>query len=230
MANQRGLTLLEMLIATVILTAVLSLASSAYSYYVAGFNKSQDKILQQLQQTKAELSWQDQLAAAFDYNIKVDSYNYKPWFKGESDNVSWVATTSMQQPGKVAVAWLGLKDNSLVYCERLLVQALLTRPDLKPETLCNTYSLIVKQADKISMQYFSWPTLADRQNALSESYPGMQIQPARWFTQLDSFLTGILPMFIKITVEFEGETTEFWVRLENTDLQRLGIFMSESNG
>lgn len=230
MANQRGLTLLEMLIATLILTAVLSLASTAYSYYVAGFNKTQDRIALQLQQTKADLSWQEQLSAAFDYNIKIDRYNYKPWFKGGNDSVSWVATTSMQQPGKAAVAWLGLKDNALVYCERLLEQALFTRPDLQPETLCNTYSNTIKPASKMAIQYFSWPTLADRQNAMSESYPGMQIQPAAWFSQLDSFVSGVLPLFIKITLETDDISAEYWVRLENIDLQRLGIFMSESNG
>lgn len=230
MANQRGLTLLEMLIATLILTAVLSLASSAYSYYVAGFNKSQDRISAQLRQTKADLSWQEQLSAAFDYYIKIDRYNYKPWFKGNNDSISWVATTSMQQPGNAAVAWLGVKDNTLVYCERLLGQALFTDTKLQPETLCDTYSSHIKPADNISIQYYSWPTLADRQNAMSESYPGMQIQPAAWFNQLDSFATGILPLFIKITLETEDNSAEFWIRLENTDLQRLGIFSGESNG
>ncbi|MBU1309305.1 MAG: prepilin-type N-terminal cleavage/methylation domain-containing protein [Gammaproteobacteria bacterium] len=230
MANQRGLTLLEMLIATLILTAVLSLASSAYSYYVAGFNKSQDRIALQLRQAKADLSWQEQLSAAFDYNIKIDRYNYKPWFKGGNDSLSWVATTSMQQPGKAAVAWLGVKDNSLMYCERLLEQALFTRADLQPETLCNTYSNNIKPVSKMTVQYYSWPTLADRQNAMSESYPGMQIQPAAWFNQFDSFVTGVLPLFIKISLDTDETSAEYWVRLENIDLQRLGIFMSENNG
>ena len=38
MASQRGLTLLEMLISLVILSSVMAIASTAYSYYATGFN------------------------------------------------------------------------------------------------------------------------------------------------------------------------------------------------
>ena len=41
MAKQRGLTLLEMLVALSIMSAVMMLASSAYRYYVLGFNLQQ---------------------------------------------------------------------------------------------------------------------------------------------------------------------------------------------
>lgn len=230
MANQRGLTLLEMLIATLILTTVLSLASNAYSYYVVGFNKSQTRIQQQLQQTKASLAWQEQLSAAFDYAIKTSAYSYKPWFKGGKDNVSWVAATSMQQPGQAAVVWLGIKDNNLTYCERLIVQQLFTTPNLQPETLCNTYSKTIQSAKNLSVQYYSWPSVRDRQNAMSDFYPGMQIQPAAWFNHIDAFETGLLPHFIKLTIETDGAPETVWVRIENIDIQRLGLFMRESDG
>lgn len=230
MANQRGLTLLEMLVATLILTAVLSLSSGAYSYYVAGFNKSQDRILRQLHHTKAELAWQDQLAAAFDYNVKVGPYNYKPWFKGSNDSVSWVTTISMQQQGATAVAWLGVKDGMLLYCERLIAQALLTDATFKPDTLCGTYSKEIMPAQSITLQYYSWPSLADRQNSMSESYPGMQLQPPAWFNKLDGFVSGVLPLFVKVIIDTDDEPRDIWVRLENTDLQRLGVFMSGSDG
>ncbi|WNO61661.1 prepilin-type N-terminal cleavage/methylation domain-containing protein [Rheinheimera sp. MMS21-TC3] len=234
MANQRGLTLLEMLIATLILTAVLSLASGAYSFYVVGFNKSQNRVKQQMQQAKAGLAWQEQLSAAFNYAVPVEPHVVKTWFKGDKDNVSWVTTTSMQEQGKTAVAWLGVIDEVLTYCERLIIQKLLINPEFNPEKLCETYKKPIKPVKNIRLEYYSWPSARDRLNAMSDSYQGIVAHNPAWFNSVDGFDTELLPLFIKLSIDAEQESEQepeiVWVRLENADMQRVNIFMSRTDG
>ncbi len=77
MVKQRGLTLLEMLVALSIMSAVMMLASSAYRYYVLGLNLQQKQLQTQLNQLKVNTAWQQQLASTAQYYVKNGDVNVR---------------------------------------------------------------------------------------------------------------------------------------------------------
>lgn len=229
MAKQRGLTLLEMLVSIVILTTVISLVATAWGYYVSGFNNSHQKLSNQFSQMRRSLSWQDQLAAAFYFYVGVDNRRLKPLFKGEKDNVFWVATTSTEDVGSAALAWLGVEDSYLTYCEMPLRHTLVTRDSVSAQMLCDVYKQQIEPAESLQIQYYGWPGFSDRLNATSEAIPGLVLAKPAWFNQYQAEQTSLLPMWIKLQLTFEDETLEYWVTLENNDVQKQGMFMGEFN-
>lgn len=231
MEKQRGLTLLEMLVSILILTTVLALTSTSYSYYVGQLNRQQTAFGARLQDTKLAQAWQNQLSAAFAYFVEVAPNTNRIWFKGNATDVSWVASTSLQQPGITSVAWLGMRDKQLVYCEQTLTDTLFVNPQLDAKTLCDSYMLEIAPADKISLEYFSWPSLVAKQNAeTTTALAGALVSKPQWFKKVDAFETGLLPGWVKLLLSTAEGEREYWLRLENSDRERLGIFLSESIG
>jgi prepilin-type N-terminal cleavage/methylation domain-containing protein len=231
MAPQRGLTLLEMLIALVILSSVMSIASTAYSYYATGFNERGDRFNEQLQALKKQTIWQDQLASAFYYYVEVLPNNFRPYFMGSEKDISWMTANSLLEPGKVARSWLGLQEGMLTYCEQSLTQKLVKTLEYSAEEICSGYRLPVRGAESINVQYYSWPSLLDWHLSQSDERPVATERQPQWASRHHSGEKELLPIWARIELsDKDNEKQTIWVRLENFDVYRLQVFSGSSNG
>ena len=230
MAPQRGLTLLEMLVALVILSSVMAIASSAYSYYATGFNDRGERFNEQFQLLRKRTIWQDQLASAFYYYVEVLPNNFRPYFQGSAKEISWMTTNSLLEPGRVARSWLGLKQGMLTYCEQPLSHKLVKQLNFEVDEICSSYNLPVEAAENLNIQYYSWPNLRDWHLTQSNEQPVPPQDQPQWNKAHDASEKELLPLWAKLELTtLEGEVRNIWVRLENFDVYRLQVFSGSNN-
>ena len=230
MASQRGLTLLEMLVSLVILSSVMAIASTAYSYYATGFNAREQRFSAHLTQLKQQMMWQDQLASAFYYYVEILPNNYRPVFRGNRTELSWMSTNSISQPGLPARSWLGLDDGYLTYCEQPITEKLVKSIAYDKAEICGALSLQLQEINSLEISYFSWPSMAARHLSWVDELPIRQDRAPRWFTSHDSEESELLPGWVRIHLQPEqSEPYTIWVRIENNDLDRLQIFSGNNN-
>lgn len=231
MVRQAGLTLIEMLIALVILATVMSLSSIAYSFYVTGFINSDKKFTQNMHTLKMQLAWQEQLSAAFYYMIEIAPENNRPYFVGDKQQLQWVATTSLQQPGMPALARLDVFEKQLRYCEMPLVAFLPKDLGVLQQKICEHYSITIQAADSIEIDYFSWPDL-DQRLAATESAEGGAVAYTEpmWRGEHDGLSQQLLPEWVRIKLTLQDEEQQVWIWLENNDKQRFSFYGTGQSG
>tara|TARA_R110002126_G_scaffold10245_44_gene46613 strand:- start:1446 stop:2141 length:696 start_codon:yes stop_codon:yes gene_type:complete len=230
MASQRGLTLLEMLISLVILSSVMAIASTAYSYYATGFNERQQRFGSRLNQLKKELSWQDQLASAFYYYVETAPNNYRPVFTGDAEELSWMSTSGILQPGTMARSWLGISEGYLTYCEQPVSEKLITSIAYNKTEMCNSFMQRLYPLESVEISYFSWPSMIDRHISWGDELPVQPNRAPRWANSHNSAETEVLPGWVRLTLQAEqAEPYAIWIRIENNDVDRLQIFAGNSN-
>jgi len=236
MVKQRGLTLLEMLISLVILSSVMMLASTSYSHYVTGFNTRGSKINDQLQEFKRSTLWQRQLSSSFYYLLKgSDNIEYKPWFFGEKNQVSWFASTSLTEPGMASAAWLGMIDSEMVYCEQPLTEHFVVSLTASPESICNNYQQAISPASALSFEYYGWKNVYDRYETQSEFIENQVLAQPQWFDEYSGVVNGLIPLWIKITITppsgaNDESSFDYWVQIQDNDSNKLDYFFGASSG
>lgn len=228
MERQRGLTLLEMLIAIMLFSTVMALVGSGFRYYVVGFSNNQEKFNSAFSALKYNLAWQEVLSAGFYYFVPVGE-NKGVWFEGSSTEVSWASTISLQQAGQPAIAWLGLENNTLVYCERLLIKKLYQQSAPQKEELCSSFRLDIMPVQQVIMEYYRWGSVKSRVDFYtSEPNQILTELTPQWLNQTSGLTSNLIPEFVRITLMFAEDTTEmYWIQLENNDVHRQTIFMLE---
>ena len=225
MVRQAGLTLIEMLIALVILATVMSLSSVAYSFYVTGFINSDKKFTQNMHTLKMQMAWQDQLSAAFYYMVEIAPENNRPYFIGDKQQLQWIATTSMQQPGTPALARLELHEKQLRYCEMPLNVFLPKDLAVAQQKVCEHFAVNIQTADSIAIEYFSWVDFSQRLSALepAEGSVPAYVEPT-WRNEHDGLKQQLLPEWVRIKLTVDDEEQQIWVWLENNDKQRFSFY------
>lgn len=225
MVRQAGLTLIEMLIALLILATVMSLSSVAYSFYVTSFVNSDKKFTENMHNLKMQMAWQDQLSAAFYYMIEIAPENNRPYFMGSKQHLQWIATTSLQQPGMPALARLELHEKQFRYCEMPLTAFLPKDLAVAQQNVCRHFAVNIQAADNIAIEYFSWPDFAQRLAALepAEGSTAAFIAPS-WRNEHDGITQQLLPEWVRITLTNDQQEQKIWVWLENNDKQRFNFY------
>lgn len=225
MAPQRGLTLLEMLISLVILSSVMAIASTAYSYYVTGFNERGQSFNRHLSSLKQHIVWQDQLASAFYYYVETLPNKYVPVFTGTEKEISWMSTNSVNEPGMATRSWLGIKQGQLNYCEQRIQEKLVTELAYDKDELCSAFSVSLQAASALKISYYAWPNVIDRHFYLASDDAYQANKRPVWSSAHNSAVRELLPEWVKLKLYNEyDEEHVIWVRLENNDISRLQAF------
>lgn len=230
MAKQRGLTLLEMLVSILILTLVLSMVSSAYSYYVTGFNRQHSRLVDSFSQIKRSFLWQDQLAAATEYYLEISPRTYRVFFDGRANELSWIVSIDSNRKGEQAVAWLGILNGYLSYCEQPFSVYLPKSSVQTSDEVCKSRLQIIVPADEFKVHYFGWSNLESRQNAILEPLPGRLPDHPQWFREYLGSKTNTLPLWVRLEVSKDGTIKQYWVQIEAVDMQKLAVFGTENHG
>ena len=223
MASQRGLTLIEMLVSMVIMMSVFTLSAQAYRYFIFQSEAGGESFASQFKQMRSTIALQEQLSAAFYYYYPSSPETMVLAFDGVDDQIIWVATTGLQNRNYGAVAWLGIKNNSLVYCERSLSNFFPVSLPSSTE-LCSHFQTTIMEAEQLNVRYFGWPTIFAQ---LEEGRGLLQPVQQQWFSSFQGEEGGVLPNLIQLDIKNENTAFQIIVKLTNLDVSRVRNALSQ---
>jgi|GEM_PF-5627656 len=228
MVKQRGLTLLEMLVALSIMSAVMMLASSAYRYYVLGLNQQQKQLQTQLTQLKAHTAWQQQLSAAALYFVKKPELN-QLLFVGQLHEVTWMSHRSVQQADLPAIAWMGVENGVWLYCEATLRQLFVTTQIPTSTQICEPFRQEIAPVSQLRFSYFGWKSPAEKYAGMGEGAQVINPFKPEWHDEYDAAVKELLPTYIKLDVTTDSGSNSYWVQVVESDPDKIRIFMGSKD-
>jgi len=168
--NRQGFTLIEVLIATAILSLAIYLASLSTSIFLNIWEDKQFTDTRAIEDFRSHLLLRFALESIYDYYV-TDPFNekngkYYPYFKGGKDTIEFVTLSSVFNKKKAAAARLKLDEReigsedglSLIYEEMPLDGTYIKYNDFKPEYK-NTL-IAYRDVKKIKLRYYgAWETI-----------------------------------------------------------------------
>ncbi len=168
--NSAGFTLIEVLIATLILSMVVYLATISYAMFLDAWEKKRLSDISAIQEYRSRFLLRNALESMFDYYV-TDPKSEKrdrrfPFFEGEKESLRFVTLSSVFHQGKPAVARIRLQKNeaddskALIYEEASLEQRYLRYNDDSLEY--GNGMLICDNLKSLRIRYFgAWETKFD---------------------------------------------------------------------
>ncbi len=216
-----GFSLIEVLIATMILSALVYLATLSYSMFLNVWEQKKLTDTSAINDYRSHILFRSALESIYDYYV-TDKANerigrYYPFFRGERDKFEFVTLSSVFSKGAPASACLRLKRidatagkyYNIIYEETPLDRMYIKYADDRPQ-----YShamVIYPQVEKINIRYYGeWETrwVPERDN-FETVY--------KWQDTFDGAERNTIPETIELTISAEeGETTLlFQVKAKN---------------
>lgn len=200
----RGYTLIEVLVAMVIFSVLMTLSVSSYRYFfnATGSKGSMDYDLSLLTKRKIINSTIKGLQPYYYPGFERKS---ELFFKGNENAFSFVTSNPsyLKEPMVIANFFIQESGKELAYCELPLGSVNLLNYKFKVSS-CQDYQVYLN-AENIRFSYFTWKDVLELDNYYSELL-NIAIKPTPlWREQYDSAKTIILPLYIKVIIE-GGET------------------------
>lgn len=159
-----GFTLIEVLIATMVLSALIYLAMLSYSMFLNVWEEKRLTDTSAINDYRSHILVRSALESIYDYYV-TDPANektgrYYPFFKGEGDRLEFVTLSSVFNKGLPAVARLRLERQDtadgeyykVIYEEMPLDQTYIKYADVKPEY---SHAMVVyTDVKKINIRYY----------------------------------------------------------------------------
>ena len=195
--TQSAFTLVEVLVAMVIFSLVMTLSVTSYRYSLSTLTK-EDKSYQVKTLTTIKLI-NKQVRSLIPFIYRTELNEQVPFFEGTSNRVSFITDKPILVNSPIAVATLSVNDKSLEYCEAeygLCLLDSIARQDLS----CDS-PIIYMQGEDIELSYFGWKDGFELSNYYSEFFSvAVKPKPA-WSPIFSAEKRKILPLFIKINTE-----------------------------
>lgn len=235
-AKTRGFTLIEMLVSMAIMTAVVSLASYSYRFYSNLSHKNSVKYEQSLRQMQVWQKVRERVAESVDYYVRP---KYRPaerdipLFIGREREVFSVTERGLFEPKRQALYWLGVKDGTLLYCEKLIAGYIPTEDEVDPQ-ICEVSTVIATGVSSISFKYYGWRGLSEKLSASSIDLTPDVSQMLGWYQRYEGRNTFLLPHWIELNIEFSNPVesaipTKSVLPLYNHDPDRLAYYLGNTN-
>lgn len=206
MKRSNGFTLIEMLIATVLLLMVLATANYAYSFYNQYWNGRLGHFDQTLFNARSLLQTQAAIESAIPYVVETEQKGtYSFYFLGREEGLTLVSASPIFSKVASASAVIRLfrerteEGFQLVYEEAPLDESLLLSIHQKLDFNYRIVMLTGKQSIRFS--YYGWPSRTDRYALVAK--PRLR----DWFTTYDAAKTKMQPS--KVKIELDGEALVF---------------------
>ena len=224
--KQSGFTLVETLIASVLLFTILVMVAWAYGFFVGNFNNSKDK------SQAAQLAFRQSIIARyvidgiFPYYLPDRSVGVrqalnqsKPFFSGNAEQFSSItelSTTEVNTPSIVTVMY-NRDAGKIVVCTSRFTSGFLQNVPEKSEVCDNELTLIDNIQDA-TIDYYGWSNIEDY--LLMRNQPGAPPIQLRWRENYDAMTTGMMPSIVRISMtdaNTNNYTVEFaiWGRDDN---------------
>lgn len=206
MRRNKGFTLIEMLIATVLLLMVLATANYTYAFYNQYWNGRLGHFDRTVFTAKSLMQTQMAIESAIPYVVETEvKGKYGFYFLGRDEGLTLVSASPIFSKVANASAVVRIfreKTESgyqLVYEEAPLDEQLLLSLDQELEFNYRVVTLTGK--NQIEFSYFGWPSREDRYGLKPNS--GLR----QWFSEYDSARSRMQPL--KIKIEIDGEALVF---------------------
>ena len=216
MKQVKGFTLIEMLVSMTLLTMLLLLTMTAYSFFSERWNGRLGHYNQSLYSTKNLLITSDILQSIISYVVVDDEKKPAYYFEGNINGFVAVSNSSFAKPGIASVIRLQVTQNSdftfnLSYQEAVMDSLLLVTHN-QPLSFEQGQVLFENLTD-IRMEYFGWPTRADKFYDETTGTRGQS--PKGWFTNYNSIERGLHPEQLKITLTSSEGTQTIHIQLND---------------
>lgn len=192
----RGFTLVEMLVAIVVLSLVIGISTYAYSL----FARQWDDKLGRFEQAQAEYQRLEWLAAALEdtlpYIVRDDSGQIGFYFLGRDEGLTLVTMSPIFQTGQPALIRVFREPDGsgawqLVYEEAPFDRQLLVRADQRLEFRHRI--VIARDLPRPEFRYFGWPDLSSW--LTGDDVPGVG---RAWFVEYDGMVRRYHPELIEL--------------------------------
>lgn len=191
--QQGAFTLVEVLIAMVIFSLVMTLAVSSYRYSILNLTKQgKSASVDALTTTKLVNNQIRTLKPFFHTNQEGAK---TPFFVGEEKSMLFITESPIIVSSPIAVSALIIEGNRLEYCEMPFGSFPLYQP---PSSLPCDEKLTYLDANEIEISYFGWKNNFELDDFYSE-YLNVNIKPSpKWYKTFKGSIRGLVPMFVKI--------------------------------
>lgn len=234
--HQKGFSLLEALIASVIFAAVLLIASSAFKFFMSmGERKiNSEKVMKDMM---TSLKLRNSIKGLHHYYLRESAISLdeaKPFFLGELEGFTGISLNTLDfvhQPARITVSTKKDKQNHthLVYCE---YDNNLEYPKLTISAECEQPRVVVANINKVKFEYFGWTSL-DVLYGMITTPTGSFIDKKNWTTLWSGRNTGLLPQYIRVSIDYNGEekpyqAKQLWFHIADADPVQFSINSSSN--
>ncbi|MEL0647373.1 type II secretion system protein [Pseudoalteromonas agarivorans] len=190
-------TLVEVLVAMVIFSLVMTLSVTSYRYSLSTLTK-EDKNHKVKSLTTIKLI-NKQVRSLIPFIYRTEFNEQVPFFEGITKRVSFITDKPIQVDSPIAVATLRVGEKSIEYCEAeygLFLLDNIAREDMGCES-----PIVYMQGEDIELSYFGWKDGFELSNYYSE-YFSIAVKPKpTWTSTFSAQKRKILPLFIKISMQ-----------------------------
>ena len=225
--NNAGFTLIEVLIATLVLSMVIYLTTVSYSLFLNTWERKRLSDVSAIQEYRSRLLLRNSIESIFDYYVtdpeSERNNRWFPFFKGGKESLEFVTLSSVFHKGKPAVAKMQIEKSeagnlkSLVYKEASLAKNYIRYKDNPLEY--KNQMVIYDNLKSVCIRYFGvWEIrfVHERQNFVTEY---------KWQETFEGNERNAVPDTIEMIVESEeGETRLVFPILAH--ITRKGYFFS----
>lgn len=214
--KQRGLTLIEMLVALVILSGVIVLSSQAYSQYIAGSQTFYDKYRVKLGLLQRDELIRERLRSARLYIANTSTLmglkRVAPYQVGKSDSWAGVTYPSLQQSQYPAIFKLHMSGERLFYCEKVIDDWLPNATQV-PKDICEFSVLVRDDVESLKFRYFGWENYMAWVDYRQSPLTGIDTSTLKqtWHEKYLGYETKMMPEWVEVTFELKTGEKEVWL-------------------
>lgn len=198
MKNHRGFTLVEILIAMLILSAVMYIGSMSFSVFSQKWQQGQARFDTAAERARALLLLRQALQGSANYLVQNDKQQPEYLFEGAAKSLLFVTSQGLFSPGQLSLVRLQVEsaaDNTtadkLWYQETPLGQIPLLSLEQLPPASAKTLLL---SAANIRFNYYGWASLED----IERFFDGEGTRP-QWQNTYHAGAIGRLPYTLNIS-------------------------------
>lgn len=224
-ARNSGMTLVEMLIATVILTGMISLATFSYSYFSNYWQRQEHKSRSLFEFGITLTEIKRVISGMTPFNVRNGLNDFGTYFKGSGQFFYAVSSMSIRDPSKAAVFFVSIRTNAdddswvLTYKESMLDRF---RPDelnLLPQPF-DFVTEITVPGNRPNLSYLGWPKKFNPEFNAHVVSAVFDLKEAEWLDNYDGNEHQSIPSAVKLSFLNQGNRVQ-WVNRTSDMLPEL---------
>lgn len=206
--KQQGFSLIELMIATALLSMVMFTGYFAYSLYTDKWQKRTDYFWQLNQNALGTEAIIRTLEAASVYVIKNQKGKFSVLFEGEQTKITLVTNSGLFSNTTALIRLQTIEQKnglqSLLYSEQPLIKSILLEYPKEPQW--QYQNILVANVNKVNFQFYGW---RNAQNAGDSTLSAIDLEPRQekvkrqWYTNHSIEENRLLPD--KLALYFENQ-------------------------
>ncbi|MDC9521296.1 type II secretion system protein [Pseudoalteromonas sp. Angola-31] len=194
--RQSAFTLIEVLVAMVIFSLVMTVSVTSYRFSLSELTKEEkNNQIKHLTTTKLINS---QIHSLTPFIFRTEMGEQVPFFQGNSNAFSFITDKPIQVTSPIAVATLQVVDDTVQYCEIEYGTFLLEDIDRIPKDCSSPITYLAGK--DISITYFGWKDNFELSNFYSE-YLNIAVKPKPlWSPTFSAAKRKLMPLYVRISI------------------------------